>query len=574
MRNLRRRAATTRLVGLIPALLLLAFSASLCAAEFYNDWATNHMGSVPSQSSPTNDPDSDGVVNLAEYTFGTDPLVSDGIGNAIVALPPETNGVYRMDIFERAGHRPGVQINLDATANLTNWIRSCWVRTLTNSLPDDPTNSVRELFTTHMPDTNIFFARGMIKLFDRGPEVARFYIVTNGNDSTGNGSITNPYATLAKATGQANPGDLIYVRGGTYNPTAKTSLSRSGTAAQPIRVRAYPGEQPILNCSGVGSGTDGIGLTGSYWQLYGLEVANAPHNGIKIQGSNSINPAGSHNTIERCVFRNCGNTGFQLGSSTLTTYIPSDNLVLNCDAYRNYDSAKHGEDADGFAAKWYIGTNNVFRGCRSWENSDDGWDLWMGINRVLIDNCWAFRNGSNCWNDTNFQGNGNGFKLGGGDPGGYVPAAHRVVRCVAFNNMGDGGHGFDQNYNTAGLTLDDNTAWANPSNNFALNSTTTTAGVHVVHNNLSIDGTIDIQSSAIQTSNSWQVITSPDASTNDVLSIDVAFAVAPRRDDGSLPESPFMRPVPGGRLVDKGADIGEPFSGSAPDLGAYETPVW
>ena len=121
----------------------------------------------------------------------------------------------------------------------------------------------------------------------------------------------------------------------------------------------------------------------------------------------------------------------------------------------------------------------------------------------------------------------------------------------------------------AGLTVDQNTAWKNLGQNFDLNHGTVTTGVHVVRNNLSIDGTISTAAGSILSNNSWLVITSPGASTNDVLSIDDSFATAPRRDDGSLPEIPFMRPVTGGRLVDKGVNIGLPFSGLAPDLGAF-----
>jgi hypothetical protein len=56
--------------------------------------------------------------------------------------------------------------------------------------------------------------------------------------------------------------------------------------------------------------------------------------------------------------------------------------------------------------------------------------------------------------------------------------------------------------------------------------------------------------------------------------VDAVLAKAPRRDDGGLPEVPFLRPVPTGRLVNKGIDLGEPYSGSAPDLGAFETSEW
>jgi Pel9A-like, right handed beta helix region len=552
--------------------LLLVSLSRLNGVEFFNDWATNNLSSVPSQSGLTDDPDGDGTPNLTEFVFGTDPLTPDCASDAIATLFGGTDGYFGVEIFERAGHRPGVQIDLDATADMVHWIRPWWLRTITNSLPGDPANSVREVFTTYLPGTNVFIVRGVLHLLEAGPEVANYYVATNGNDLASGASTNAPFATLAKAVSVAAAGNLIYVRGGTYVTIAKISLSGSGTAAQPIRIRAYPGEHPILDFSSVGgTSLDAIGVTGSYWQLYGLEVVGAPHNGIKIQGHNTTNPAGSYNTIERCVFRQCGNTGFQLGSSTSTTYIPRSNLVVNCDAYRNYDPPVGG-NADGFAAKWFVGPGNVFRGCRGWENSDDGWDLWMAINPVLIENCWAFRNGSNVWSSGSFNGNGNGFKLGGN----FVPSANRIVGCVSFQNIGNiGGNGFDQNNNKAGLTVDQNISWSNRVCNFAFNSTTTTAGVHVLRNNISIGpGTNAIQGSAIQTSNSWQVVTSPPADLTDLLSRDTSWAEAARRDDGGLSETPFLRPVVGGRLVDKGANLGAPFAGPAPDLGAFETLVW
>ena len=40
--------------------------------------------------------------------------------------------------------------------------------------------------------------------------------------------------------------------------------------------------------------------------------------------------------------------------------------------------------------------------------------------------------------------------------------------------------------------------------------------------------------------------------------------------DGSLPDVQFLHLAAGSDLVDKGVDVGLPFSGSAPDLGAFE----
>jgi len=42
------------------------------------------------------------------------------------------------------------------------------------------------------------------------------FVATNGNDTTGDGTITKPYATRTKATSVAVAGDNINMRAGTY----------------------------------------------------------------------------------------------------------------------------------------------------------------------------------------------------------------------------------------------------------------------------------------------------------------------------------------------------------------------
>jgi hypothetical protein len=46
-------------------------------------------------------------------------------------------------------------------------------------------------------------------------------------------------------------------------------------------------------------------------------------------------------------------------------------------------------------------------------------------------------------------------------------------------------------------------------------------------------------------------------------------AKAPRQADGSLPTG-FARLLTGSDLIDQGVNVGQPFAGSAPDLGPYE----
>lgn len=382
---------------------------------------------------------------------------------------------------------------------------------------------------------------------------ANYYVATNGSDSNPGTNITAPFATLAKAASVATAGKLVYIRGGTYVITSGVSLSKTAHPTNMIRFWAYPGEVPVVDASGAGSGTDAISISGDWYHVRGLTVTLAGHNGIKISGDSNI--------VENCVVHDNGNTGLHLTGSAAPG--PTGNLILNCDSYRNYDPPIGG-NADGFSAKWDIGPANVFNGCRAWENSDDGWDLWMGTNPVLITNCWAFRHGIDYWFSGSFNGNGNGFKLGGN----YVGAPHTTVRCISFGNAANG---YDQNNNIAGQTVDQNTGWNNGARNFNLNHGTNTTP-HIVRNNLSFAATSSdsFRSGTLLTNNSWQVI-SPAPASADVQSIDESVAVAPRNADGSLPAWPFLRPVVGGRLVDQGVDIGQPYSGTAPDLGAYET---
>jgi Pel9A-like, right handed beta helix region len=558
-----------RRASLLFAAVLLTCSAR--GAQFYNDWAAAHFSDIPSQSGTTNDPDGDGEPNIVEFAFGTDPRSGGGITDAVTPVFGScsgTNGLFTVEILEREGHQPGVQIDLYLSQNMASWFRPWWIRSITNSHPSDPPGSIRESFTTRLPGTNVWFVRSSVNLIDPGPVVAKYYVATNGIFSNPGTNINQP-TTLFKVASVANPGDLIYVRGGTYRTNITLTLSRNGAPGNPIRLRNYPGEHPILDLSPQAFGTRGINLSGRWWYIYGLEVSGAGDNGLNISGHSNV--------IELCVFHNCRDTGLQISSPG------SSNLVLNCDSYRNFDTNPgdpndpHGENADGFAPKLAgLGPKNVFRGCRAWENSDDGWDLFAAPNVVLIDSCWSFRNGSNVINDPGYTGDGNGFKLGGIDGTTMVPIAapHRVINCIAFRNTH---HGIDQNNNSAGQTLDNNTTWSNgviSGNNINLNHGAVTQGVHVVRNNISFAGTTSFAAGSLLTNNSWQLFVSPPVTNSDVLSLDTSWAQAPRRDDGGLPDVPFLRPVPTCRLIDHGVNAGLPFIGPTPDLGAFEAPAW
>ncbi len=375
-----------------------------------------------------------------------------------------------------------------------------------------------------------------------------FYVATNGSDTSDGLSMDTPFATIPEAVGKATAGDTIFVRGGHYELSEKIDLPTSGRPGQYINLWAYPGEHPFLDFTNQpeSSSNRGIKLSGKYWHIKGFEIAYAKDNGLIISG-------GDYNIVEQCVFHNNKDTGLQISNGS------SYNDIINCDSYFNADATY--ENADGFAAKLDIGPGIRFIGCRSWNNSDDGWDLYEGQYPVVIDHCWSFYNGY-LEDSTVGIGSGdmNGFKVGGN----YVPADHVVSYCMAFRN---GAKGFDQNHNTGNVTLINNMAWQNgkvknkPNYSFS-------GGDNIFKNNISFESTTsDIHNGTDQENNSWQGF---DVSADDFMSFDTSEVTLPRKDDGSLPDIQFLHLAPDSDMIEAGVDAGIAFAGKAPNLGPFD----
>lgn len=273
------------------------------------------------------------------------------------------------------------------------------------------------------------------------------YVSTTGSNSN-SGAITLPYLTIAYAVSKSSAGDTIYVRGGTYADTAKISISKSGTSTSKYYLLAYGSERPLLNFSAMieSSSNRGFSLSGSYWYIKGLDIKGAGDNGMYVSGS--------YNTIEYCTFSYNRDSGLQLSGGA------SNNRIINCDSYCNADAANG--NADGFAVKMDVGTGNYYYGCRSWQNSDDGWDGYMrGADDVstTLENCWCFMNGYLSTGAAS-SGNGNGFKLGGSDDK-TLRHNFTLKNCLSFDNRVKG---FDQNNNLGSMTLYNCTGYRNGTN--------------------------------------------------------------------------------------------------------------
>ncbi|MFI0091576.1 right-handed parallel beta-helix repeat-containing protein [Streptomyces bobili] len=322
-------------------------------------------------------------------------------------------------------------------------------------------------------------------------------------------------AQLETAVRNAAAGTVIQVRGGTYYPTAGLKSTASGTATNRITLQAYGGEKVKIDGSKLPAGSWLAGIYGSYWTVQNLTFQKSPAQGFVVTSSTG-------GVFKNLVTSGNGDTGFTLrGDNTV------GNLVQNLDSHGNYDATGHGQNADGIAVKFGSGTGNRITGARLYNNSDDGLDLWQYSTPITIDHTWAFGNGKNRWSDTAFEGNGNGFKLGGGG----VVVAHVVNNNAAWDNTLNG---FTENSNPGAIVLNRNTAYANAQAGFYF-----ATGKARLARNLAVGnkgGLSKLGSSTVSAANNWDGgVTSPA-----FRSTDATTAYGARKADGALPATTFL----------------------------------
>ncbi len=362
-----------------------------------------------------------------------------------------------------------------------------------------------------------------------GAPLATTLVVASTGDDAGPGTLDRPLRTIQRAVDLAQPGDSIAIRGGRYAPTRNIQILHGGTASLPITMTGYRSERVIidgeqmpntpapLGASIPNSERGAIHLEASFWSFANLEIINGPY---AIFGRNS-----SNNTFSRLVTHDNYESGLHLQGTS------SNNQIINLDSFMNRDPRKNGESADGLAIKEGSGTGNVVRGARLWNNVDDGFDAWEFLSPIRIENSVAWGNGVNRWNFPNFAGDGNGFKLGGGDT--PMPANHTVRNSIAFNNTAGG---FIDNKNPGSLSLDRSTAWHNTGTGFDTEDSRST-----LTRNLSVSNATAVKlGSSTGSDNSWNL----GGTWNDssLQSTDPTIITGPRAADGSIPHSTFLVP--------------------------------
>lgn len=119
------------------------------------------------------------------------------------------------------------------------------------------------------------------------------------------------------------------------------------------------------------------------------------------------------------------------------------------------------------------------------------------------------------------------------------------------------------------MTLWNCTGFNNKEANFRITRTLNAGQTLIVNNSVNFTGAVELGGFAVQEKNGW--MPGFTVTAEDFLSLDPVLAAAPRQTDGSLPKIDFMHLARTSDLIDAGVDLGLPFKGKAPDLGAFES---
>lgn len=416
----------------------------------------------------------------------------------------------------------------------------------------------------------------------------KYYLSPTGSDA-GNGTIGSPYLTLNKVWTYVSAGDTVYLRGGVYSLNYQPYLTgKSGTSGNYINVWNYPGEQPSFTRGGSYPANYGIYFSGNYLWFKGIEI----YGFTQVGYTNSVVAMISY-SCNYCIFENfnihhcCTGLYLQGGSSSYGTC--TGNLIIDSDFHHLVDPYTPAPNQFGNSSGISInrvqtGGINTVRGCRFWQNADEGMDVFMNDGMVIIDRCWAWNIGympginvGDTDPDTLITAsgcNGMGFKLGGMriDHGDTV--LRKITNCLVYRVKA---HAFDWNGSSnlycAAEIYNNTTYKINGYQGYAFNFPDGTYA-HKVRNNVTyidyFSWHVHFTANTIQDHNTWNPATGVTVSDADFVSLDPGELDNTRQNDGSLPEINFMRPVPTSDLIDKGVYVGINYSGAAPDLGAFE----
>lgn len=229
------------------------------------------------------------------------------------------------------------------------------------------------------------------------PSRPGFYAAPTGT-SGGDGSLTRPWSlstALAGAGGRVGAGDTIWLRGGTYRGSFRSTVS--GAPGSPVVVRQYPGERAVIDGAGTpGQSQSVFYVGGSHAEFWDFELTNTDPTRTTSQLGNGIRPNVVANYASNTKYINL--VVHDGGVAFYTEPAYTDVEITGCIIYNNGWQAPDRGHGHGLYLKSYVGPltareNVVFNqfgyGIHAYTNAGSG-----ELNNIRLEGNVSFNNGT------------------------------------------------------------------------------------------------------------------------------------------------------------------------------------
>lgn len=147
---------------------------------------------------------------------------------------------------------------------------------------------------------------------------AEYYIDPVAGDDLNDGSAGFPWKTSSHAFSVIQPGDVLNLYNGSYQPFSDIP---GGAPGLPVTIKSAEGQRALITNPNVGSG---ILITNDYIVIDGLEIGPVKNNGVNIQAN--------YITVRNCIIHDTG-----LALKANTSYLNHHILMEYCSIYNFSD---------------------------------------------------------------------------------------------------------------------------------------------------------------------------------------------------------------------------------------------
>ncbi len=215
-------------------------------------------------------------------------------------------------------------------------------------------------------------------VFVSGVSIAStYYISPTGNDGTGDGSFSNPWATFSQGISVLTPGDTLKAMTGTYTERVLVPPTTNGTSSNYITIMENPGDE-VKICH---NQAQIVRIKGTYIKFIGFEIYDLSTNEDELQGV-IVQDIAHHILLSELIVHDFDGHGIDIHGD----YVTVENCTIYDGVLANENNASGSSGWSSALKVSYNCTNTTLRNNIIYNNWGEGIAVTRGSDIQVYDN--------------------------------------------------------------------------------------------------------------------------------------------------------------------------------------------